>query len=308
MPALDVLLAPENLLVNVVCGLSVQFAYLALLARVLPPRSARTFWTVEILYQGIAMFLKALYPAPLRIAVGVFGSLVIPLFMLRGSLLRRLVVCSLCMSAQTGAELVGAVVWMGLMGFQWMDSDLALRHAPQFIACVSAEIVALALMLSGLSWLCRRFFPLDDGRGERVERRGAEWLQRFALFPLIQVALIYSMVWIVFDVMRGDGAYMMATAALFVLCMAADVLLFLQMDRSFKQRRAELEASVLEAQVGEYLEELAVMQGLLDDTARLRHDMRNHQAVVSALCASGEYREAEQYLEGARELLKGEGR
>ena len=108
MPALDVLLAPENLLVNVVCGLSVQFAYLALLARVLPPRSTRTFWTVEILYQGATMFLKALYPVPLRIAVGVFGSLVIPLFMLRGSLLRRLVVCSLCLSAQTGAELVAA--------------------------------------------------------------------------------------------------------------------------------------------------------------------------------------------------------
>lgn len=308
MPALDVLLAPENLLVNVVCGLSVQFVYLGLLTGVLPPRSARTFWTAEILYQGVAMFLKALYPAPLRVAVGVFGSFFIPLFLLRGSLLRRLVVCSLCMSAQTGAELVGAVVWMGLMGFQWMDSDLALRHAPQFIACVSAEIVALALMLSGLRWLCRRFFPLDDGRSERVGRRGAAWLQRFALFPLIQVALIYSMVWIAFDVMRGDGAYMMATAALFVLCMAADVLLFLQMDRSFKQRRAELAASVLEAQVGEYLEELAAMQRLLDDTARLRHDVRNHQAVVSALCASGEYREAEQYLEGARALLEGEGR
>lgn len=308
MPAFDVLLAPENLLVNVLCGLSVQFVYLGLLTGVLPPRSARTFWTVEILYQGVAMFLKALYPAPLRVAVGVFGSFFIPLFLLRGSLLRRLVVCSLCMSAQTGAELVGAVVWMGLMGFQWMDSDLALRHAPQFIACVSAEIVSLALMLSGLRWLCRRFFPLDDSRSERVGRRGAAWLQRFALFPLIQVALIYSMVWIAFDVMRGDGAYMMATAALFVLCMAADVLLFLQMDRSFKQRRAELAASVLEAQVGEYLEELAAMQRLLDDTARLRHDVRNHQAVVSALCASGEYREAEQYLEGARALLKGDGR
>lgn len=308
MPALEALLAPENLLVNVVCGLSVQFVYLGLLTWVLPPRSARTFWTVEILYQGVAMFLKALYPAPLRIAVGVFGSFVIPLFLLRGSLLRRLVVCSLCMSAQTGAELVGAVVWMGLTGLQVMDNGLALRYALQFIACVSAEIVALALMLSGLRWLCRRFFPLDDGRSERVGRRGAAWLQRFALFPLIQVALIYSMVWIAFDVMRGDGAYMMATAALFVLCMAADVLLFLQTDRSFKQRRAELAASVLEAQVGEYLEELAAMQRLLDDTARLRHDVRNHQAVVSALCASGEYREAEQYLEGARALLEGEGR
>lgn len=213
------------------------------------------------------MFLKALYPAPLRIAVGVFGSFVIPLFLLRGSLLHRLVVCSLCMSAQTGAELVAAATWMGLTGLQVMDNGLALRYAPQFIACVSAEIVALALMLSGLRWLCRRFFPLDDGRSERVGRRGAAWLQRFALFPLIQVALIYSMVWIAFDVMRGDGAYMMATAALFVLCMAADVLLFLQMDRSFKQRRAELAASVLEAQVGEYLEELAAMQRLLDDTA-----------------------------------------
>lgn len=308
MSALDVLLAPENLLVNVVCGLSVQFAYLALLARVLPPRSTRTFWTVEILYQGATMFLKALYPVPLRIAVGVFGSLVIPLFMLRGSLLRRLVVCSLCLSAQTGAELVAAATWMWVTGLQVMDNGLALRYAPQFIACVSAEIVALALMLSGLRWLCRRFFPLDDSRSERVGRRGAAWLQRFALFPLIQVALIYSMVWIAFDVMRGDGTYMMATAALFVLCMAADVLLFLQMDQSFKQRRAELEASVLEAQVGEYLEELAAMQRLLDDTARLRHDVRNHQAVVSALCANGEYREAEQYLEGAWELLKGEGR
>ena len=180
MSALDVLLAPENLLVNVVCGLSVQFAYLALLARVLPPRSARVFWTVEILYQGVAMFLKALYPAPLRIAVGVFGSFFIPLFLLRGSLLRRLVVCSLCMSAQTGAELVGAVVWMGLMGFQWMDSDLALRYVPQFIACVSAEIVALALMLSGLRWLCRRLFPLGYSRSESVGRRGAAWLPRLA--------------------------------------------------------------------------------------------------------------------------------
>ena len=308
MPALDVLLAPENLFVNVLCGLTAQFVYLALLARVLPPRSARTFWTVEILYQGMTMFLKALYPVPLRIAVGVFGSLIIPLLLLRGSLLRRLVVCSLCMSAQTGAELVAAATWMGLTGLQVMDNGLALRYAPQFIACVSAEMVALALMLSGLRWLCRRFFPLDDGRSERAERRGAAWLQRLALFPLIQVALIYSMVWIAFDVMRGDGVYMMATAALFVLCMAADVLLFLQMDQSFKQRRAELEASVLEAQVGEYLEELAAMQRLLDDTARLRHDVRNHQAVVSALCANGEYREAEQYLEGARELLKGEGR
>ena len=60
MPALEALLAPENLLVNVVCGLSVQFVYLGLLTWVLPPRSARTFWTVEILYQGVAMFLKAL--------------------------------------------------------------------------------------------------------------------------------------------------------------------------------------------------------------------------------------------------------
>lgn len=96
MPALDVLLAPENLLINVVCGLAVQFVYLGLLTGVLPPRSARTFWTAEILYQGVAMSLKALYPVPLRVAVGVFGSFAIPLFLLRGSLLRQLVVCSLC--------------------------------------------------------------------------------------------------------------------------------------------------------------------------------------------------------------------
>ncbi len=301
MEAVALLLSPENLFVNAFCGLSAQFVYLALMTRVLPPRSARTFWTVEIVYQAVTLFLKPLYPVPLRIVIGTVGSLVIPLLLLRGRLLRRIVICVLCMSMQTAAELVAAVVWMGLTGLQIMDNHLAFIHAHQFMASVVAEMVALAFIMNGLRWLCLRFFPLEeDSAGAK---HGTAWLRWAALFPLIQMMLIYTMVWIAFDVTEGEGAYMVTLAALLGLCVAADVLLFVQMDRSFRQRRAEMEAALLEAQVGSYLGELAAMQRLLDDTARLRHDLRNHQSVVRALCDGGDYAEAHRYLEGARDLV-----
>ena len=44
--------------------------------------------------------------------------------------------------------------------------------------------------------------------------------------------------------------------------------------------------------------ELTAVQELLGDTARLRHDLRNHQAVVATLCERGDRRAALDYLEG----------
>lgn len=287
--------------------MTLQIVYFALMTRILPPRSPKAFWIAEAVCQGVTLFFKPLYSAPLRLAIGMIGSMVVPMLLLRGSLPRRLVVCTLCLTAQTGAELAGVAVWMGLTGLQVMDNGLAFLHAPQFIAGVSVEIAVLALILSGLRGLCRRFFLLDDD-GAGARRQKTTWLNWYVLFPLIQVVLVYFMAWVAFDVMRGDAPYLMATMALFALCMVVDVLLFVQMERSFKQRRAELEASVLEAQIDGYLQELTAMQALIDDTARLRHDLRNHQSIVLALCARGEHREAERYLEGARALMRSDAR
>ena len=45
---------------------------------------------------------------------------------------------------------------------------------------------------------------------------------------------------------------------------------------------------------------MAEVQSLLSDTAKLRHDLRNHLAVVQLMAARGEYAEARAYLEEAR--------
>lgn len=52
-----------------------------------------------------------------------------------------------------------------------------------------------------------------------------------------------------------------------------------------------------------YLRELTAVQELLGDTARLRHDLRNHQAVVATLCERGDRAAALDYLEDVANSL-----
>lgn len=306
---LQVLLAPENLFVNMACGLTAQCVYLALMTSILPPKSWRQFWMVEIVWQFMAQFLKPLYSVPVRTVVGFLGSMFIPLALLRGSVLHRVVVCSLCMFFQTFAELASGVVWVSLTGLGVMDNRLAYGHASCFLLAMLANLAVQVLVMGAFGKLYRRLFSASERDAHMASNDHADpsmrWVRRLALFPVIQVALVYAMVWVVFDVVRGEATYVATAFGLFALCVVADVLLLVQLGRSFRQRQAELEAALLEERVQSYLEELASMQNLLDDTARLRHDLRNHRAVVQALCDRGEYDEARRYLESLGGSLGG---
>ena len=129
-------------------------------------------------------------------------------------------------------------------------------------------------------------------------------MRRLALFPLMQVPLIFIVLGICFSVTRGEPAFVVASAAILLLCAAIDALLFLQMRRSAESQRAELEAALLEERLAGYLRELTAVQELLGDTARLRHDLRNRQAVVATLCERGDRTAALDYLEGAVAALR----
>lgn len=95
-------------------------------------------------------------------------------------------------------------------------------------------------------------------------------------------------------------SFVLVSLSLLVLCAIADILLLVQLNRSMRKREADVEAALLEERVAGYLQDMAEVQSLLSDTAKLRHDLRNHLAVVQLMAARGEYAEARAYLEEAR--------
>ena len=158
----------------------------------------------------------------------------------------------------------------------------------------------------GMRKVVHCFFP-DAKKGRRGRRASGaaspEWMRRLTLFPLMQVPLIFIVLGICFSVTRGETAFVVASTAILLLCAAIDALLFLQMRRSAERQRAEIKAALLEERLAGYLRELTAVQELLGDTARLRHDLRNHQAVVATLCERGDRAAALDYLEDVANSL-----
>lgn len=81
------------------------------------------------------------------------------------------------------------------------------------------------------------------------------------------------------------------------------MVLFFQIGRSVTKAQEDARAEVLERQIDAYLRSSERVQSLLEDTARLRHDLRNHQGVVRMLCDRGDYERAQAYLDEISERI-----
>ena len=88
----DALFDPGNLIVNMIGGMLIQTVYLALLTWIVPPRSKRVFWFVELVCTAFFMFLKPVMPALPRLAASVTVGVFLPIPLLRGSLFTRVFV------------------------------------------------------------------------------------------------------------------------------------------------------------------------------------------------------------------------
>ena len=305
---LQTIFSPACLFTGYVVALPIQILYDGLLAYIIPPKSKRVYWATVISVAAMLILFRPLYPAEIRGMLGIFQSIVLPICLMTGSLPKRVIVCSLAMVLMAAGELTGAVIWVSSTGLEMMDDQLALAYAPLtlFMGLVGYGLVMTPAMV-GMGKIVRRFFP-DAKRGQRERHASGTaspaWMRRLALFPLMQVPLIFILLGVCFSVMRGDPAFVIASAAMLLLCAVVDALLFLQMRRSAESQRAEMEAALHEERLAGYLRELTAVQELLGDTARLRHDLRNHQAVVATLCERGDRGAALDYLEGAVVALR----
>ncbi len=290
------LLDPRSLIVNMGFGMVLTVFYFWLIARILPPRSPKRYWTVSLLVIGVMLFLKPVRPP-------VFGSLVyaivtlgLPIVLLKGSLFARILTSFMYMIAMTIGELAGAAAWYVATGLGTIDNDAIFAHFPAYIFGVwCVNMVTTGLLMMGVRYLMHRFVPCGLNADDAVELDGV-WPTAYIIFVIMQFTVISEAM--TFGLMSQAWMFesLMIIGALLVLFALGDLLLFWMINRSVAWTKEQVRAEALEASIASYLHEAEDMQGLLDDTARLRHDVRNHRAVVELICERGEYAQAEAYL------------
>ena len=101
----------------------------------------------------------------------------------------------------------------------------------------------------------------------------------------------------------ADGRqYLFGAAALGVVCLFVDVVLFRSMEREYRARLDREASQLLQRELDACLRQYGEVAGYVESVARRNHDIRNQLAVVSALARRGEFDAATRHLESVAAL------
>lgn len=263
----------------------ILFAYA--MAKMLPLRRPRLYWTLQVVVLFVVLTLRPLMPFWVRMAAGAVPEL-LPLLFSTGPFFRRLFIVVIGVVIFFAMELPAGALWIALTGEPTADYAAAWANLPQFAFVHVVHFSLLAFAFAVLYALVDR--SSDTHAGMRL----------FLWFPLVQVVLFEILMTVSLEAMNGVMSFYVGGSAMALVLLIADVLLFVSW-RSFMQKRREEErAASLQDRLDEHLAEYGRMAGELERVSRLRHDVRNQVEVVRLLSRDGSYDEARRHLDFLR--------
>lgn len=128
-----------------------------------------------------------------------------------------------------------------------------------------------------------------------VRSQAEPYLRRFVLVPLSQhFPLIFATVFSL--LLHASPRDYLLLGAMALCCVLADFLLFRGLRNFTAQQLARQQAELLEKQLQQQLDYYNRVVARIEETARLRHDLRNQLQTVYALMDRGEYDRAREVL------------
>lgn len=201
------------------------------------------------------------------------------------------------------SEALAALMFVGFTGSS-VSPDMFGTLDPSFLVVRVVHLGILALLLWGLYRLACR----NDA--ERPNRN--PWL--FVGFPATQAILLILLVYVgpFSRVLREDASFQFAFyvgfTALCALCVIVDVAYLHMFEQSARVRRDRLRAEVLQDAIDRELVRAEGTVRSIEATARLRHDLRNHAAVVRELVRRGDSGSAREHIDEMLRLVAACGR
>ena len=278
----------ENIVVDLVGYLPVQILYGYVMTRLLDiPRPA-----LFVVAYSICSFLVV--PFSSLIGMPLFGPMeallcATPALLARDRALHCVIIVASSIVAVAIAYLAFLLLWMLVADDPFSYQEKYARLAGYAVASGLHLIVLDALFVLLRRAQSRWLTP-------EVKRYTGEGTKYFIWFPLLQVPFLLIALIGIGMAAAWNPLLVVGVLLMGVFFLVSDLVLFRAIDDFVLEQFEALRIEVLERQLDEELKLFDDLSALLENSAQLRHDLRNHLQIIEMLASRGESDAAREHV------------
>lgn len=278
----------ENIIVELVGAVPIQILYGYAMTRLLDIPRPALFMTTYSVFTLVVDPLSSRFSMPFFVMVQILLCAAPALFARDRPLHRAIVVASSIVAAII-AYLACLLLWMLVaddpFSYQEKYTRLASYAVVSGLHLILLDVLFVLLRRAQSRWLT-----------PEVKRYTGEGTKYFIWFPLLQVPfLLIALIGIgtaaVWSPLLVVGVMLMG-----VFFLVSDLALLRAIDDFVLERFEALRIEALEHQLNEELKLFDNLSVVLENSAQLRHDLRNHLQIIEMLASRGEFDTAREHV------------
>lgn len=278
----------ENIIVELVGAVPIQILYGYAMTRLLDIPRPALFMTAYSVFALVVDPLSSRFSMPFFAMVQILLCAAPALFARDRPLHRAIVVASSIVAAII-AYLACLLLWMLVaddpFSYQEKYTRLASYAVASGLHLILLDVLFVMLRRAQSQWLT-----------PEVKRYTGEGTKYFIWFPLLQVPfLLIALVGMGVDA-AWNPLLVVGVLLMGVFFLASDLVLFRAIDDFVLEQFEALRIEVLERQLDEELKLFDDLSALLENSAQLRHDLRNHLQIIEMLASRGEFDAAREHV------------
>ena len=282
----------ENIIVELVGAVPIQILYGYAMTRLLDIPRPALFMTAYSVFALVVDPLSSRFSMPFFAMVQILLCAAPALFARDRPLHRAIVVASSIVAAII-AYLACLLLWMLVVDDPFSYQEKYTRLASYAVASglhlILLDVLFVMLRRAQSQWLT-----------PEVKRYTGGGTKYFIWFPLLQVPFLLIALIGIGTAAVWSPLLVVSVLLMGVFFLVSDLALFRAIDDFVLERFEALRIEALERQLNDELQLFDDLSTLLENSAQLRHDLRNHLQIIEMLASRGEFDAAREHV---RDLL-----
>lgn len=278
----------ENIIVELVGAVPIQILYGYAMTRLLDIPRPALFMTAYAVFALVVDPLSSRFSMPFFVMVQILLCAAPALFARDRPLHRAIVVASSIVAAII-AYLACLLLWMLVA-----DDPFSYQEKYAHLAGYAVASGLHLIVLDSLFVLLRR--AQSRWLTPEVKRYIGEGTKYFIWFPLLQVPFLLIALIGIGTAAVWSPLLVVSVLLMGVFFLVSDLALFRAIDDFVLERFEALRIEALERQLNDELQLFDDLSTLLENSAQLRHDLRNHLQIIEMLASRGEFDAAREHV------------
>lgn len=277
---------------NLISVISTQLVFAYACVRMLDIKHPIWFIVAQLVCIALAIPVRAF-----DLGVGAlygFAVAIMPMVVARDTLPRRVFVTVCCVMVLIITEMPTSLIWNALAGVPLSDHRLILAHMPEYLFVAFLHVIMIMTLYALVELGLNRF----------VGKESDTSIKLFIWFALVQMLLMFAFQSVLVDSMVQSWDVVGFGSLAAAVCVVVDAGMFILFAWFSEKEKNEKRAALMKEQLEAYLRDYEVIAQALEETAKMRHDLRNQIQVVYALINRGDYDAASYHLGEMQAMLQ----